>query len=142
MMKKSAGWTGSSEFTVDSEVRAAQGDEAALNSFSLVSGAPCGRSGAVGSRCGLVKMGDGESNMLIYDMGGGVFDGSLSIVKSGILEVRATLGDDHWHEKDFDSGAVGRRHAGVQAERVDSWIQLATKGIFFHGANHRDRFFV
>ena len=54
-----------------------------------------------------VKMGDGESKMLIYDVGGGVFDGSLSINKDGILEVRAMLGDDHLYKEDFENGTVG-----------------------------------
>ena len=68
---------------------------------------------------------DGASRMLIYDVGGGVFDGSLSITKDGILEVRAMPGDDLSHEEDFDSGT--RRRAGVQEERADSWKPLSTR---------------
>ena len=44
--------------------------------------------------------------MLINNVGGGVFDGSLSMIKDGILEVKATPCDDHLHEEDFDNGPV------------------------------------
>ena len=67
--------------------------------------------------CGPVKMGDGESNMLIHDVGGGVFDGS---------EVRATPGDDHLHEKDFDIGTVDVSMQEFKRKRADSWTQLET----------------
>ena len=58
-------------------------------------------------RAGLVKMGDGNNNMLIYDAGGGIFDGSLSIIEDGIFEVKATSPrNDHLTKQDFDDGTV------------------------------------
>ena len=99
--------------TVDSEVRAAQGSNAAQYSLvrsavhpvssqaqhqsgrALVSAAAAASASAVASvvaanACGLVKMGDGEGNVLIYDVGGGIFDGSLLIVEDGIFEERSS----------------------------------------------------
>ena len=43
---------------------------------------------------------DGKNNVLICKVGGGVFDGSLSIIEDGTFELRATPGDDHFHEKE------------------------------------------
>ena len=100
-------------------------------SFSQVSGAPCSRSDAASERqrigigsssigfgravtaCGVVKMGDGESNISIHDVGCGTCDGSVSvlIINVGIFEVMATPSDDPVHVEDFDD-----RTAGTQAE--------------------------
>ena len=38
---------------------------------------------AAASTCGLTKMGDAGNNVSIHDVGGGVFDSSISIVKDG-----------------------------------------------------------
>ena len=79
-------------------------------------------SGAAASPCGLVKMGDGECNMLTCDVGGVVFDGSLSIIKYGILEVRTTPGDDVLNEEDFDRGTVD-----VQVKRKEPTVGFGWK---------------
>jgi len=55
---------------------------------------------------GLDKKGDGETNVLIYDMGGGTFDVSLLTIEDGIFEVKATAGDTHLGGEDFDSRVV------------------------------------
>ena len=44
---------------------------------------------------GLDKKGKGESNILIFDLGGGTFDVSLLTIDDGIFEVKATAGDTH-----------------------------------------------
>eukprot|EP00397_Hematodinium_sp_SG-2012_P025695 GEMP01026864.1.p1 GENE.GEMP01026864.1~~GEMP01026864.1.p1 ORF type:complete len:648 (-),score=168.04 GEMP01026864.1:336-2279(-) len=55
---------------------------------------------------GLDKKGDGETNVLIYDMGGGTFDVSLLSIEDGIFEVKATAGDTHLGGEDFDNRVV------------------------------------
>merc|ERR1719439_251943 len=42
---------------------------------------------------GLDKGSDKETNVLIYDLGGGTFDVSLLTIEDGIFEVKATAGD-------------------------------------------------
>lgn len=55
---------------------------------------------------GLDKKGRGESNILIFDLGGGTFDVSLLTIDDGIFEVKATAGDTHLGGEDFDNRLV------------------------------------
>lgn len=55
---------------------------------------------------GLDKKGQGEKNVLIYDLGGGTFDVSLLTIDNGIFEVKATAGDTHLGGEDFDNRLV------------------------------------
>ena len=55
---------------------------------------------------GLDKKGDGERNVLIFDLGGGTFDVSLLTIEDGIFEVKATAGDTHLGGEDFDNRMV------------------------------------
>jgi len=55
---------------------------------------------------GLDKKGQGEKNVLIFDLGGGTFDVSLLTIDEGIFEVRATAGDTHLGGEDFDNKLV------------------------------------
>jgi len=50
---------------------------------------------------GLDKTG-GESNILVFDLGGGTFDVSLLTIDSGVFEVLSTNGDTHLGGEDFD----------------------------------------
>lgn len=50
---------------------------------------------------GLDKTG-GESNILVFDLGGGTFDVSLLTIDSGVFEVLSTSGDTHLGGEDFD----------------------------------------
>merc|ERR1719244_829818 len=43
-----------------------------------------------------------EKNILVYDLGGGTFDGSLLTIDNGVFEVVATNGDTHLGGEDFD----------------------------------------
>ncbi|CAL5426683.1 unnamed protein product [Camellia sinensis] len=45
----------------------------------------------------------GEKNVLIFDLGGGTFDVSLLTIEEGIFEVKATAGDTHLGDEDFDN---------------------------------------
>jgi len=56
---------------------------------------------------GLDKKGaEGESNVLIFDLGGGTFDVTLLTIDGGIFEVKATAGDTHLGGEDFDNRLV------------------------------------
>ncbi|XP_020867125.1 probable mediator of RNA polymerase II transcription subunit 37b [Arabidopsis lyrata subsp. lyrata] len=50
---------------------------------------------------GLDKKG-GESNILVYDLGGGTFDVSILTIDNGVFEVLSTSGDTHLGGEDFD----------------------------------------
>ena len=51
---------------------------------------------------GLDKKGQGEKNILIYDLGGGTFDVTVMTIEDGIFEVKSTAGDTHLGGEDFD----------------------------------------
>ena len=55
---------------------------------------------------GLDKAKNKESNVLIFDLGGGTFDVSLLSIDDGIFEVKATAGDTHLGGEDFDNRLV------------------------------------
>ena len=47
-----------------------------------------------------------ERNVLIFDQGGGIFDVSLLTIEDGISEVKATAGENHLGNEDFDKRMV------------------------------------
>jgi len=47
-----------------------------------------------------------ESNVLIFDLGGGTFDVSILTIEDGIFEVKSTAGDTHLGGEDFDNRMV------------------------------------
>ncbi|XP_006772898.2 PREDICTED: LOW QUALITY PROTEIN: heat shock 70 kDa protein 1-like [Myotis davidii] len=55
---------------------------------------------------GLDKAGQGERQVLIFDLGGGTFDVSILTIDDGIFEVKATAGDTHLGGEDFDNRLV------------------------------------
>ena len=52
---------------------------------------------------GLDKKTPDETQVLIFDLGGGTFDVSLLSIDDGIFEVKATAGDTHLGGEDFDN---------------------------------------
>ncbi|XP_057797882.1 heat shock cognate 70 kDa protein-like [Salvia miltiorrhiza] len=52
------------------------------------------------------KGGSGETNVLIFDLGGGTFDVSIVTIDEGIIEVKATAGDTHLGGADFNNRMV------------------------------------
>ena len=54
---------------------------------------------------GLDKKG-GESQIIVYDLGGGTFDVSLLQIEDGVFEVLATAGDTHLGGEDFDQRII------------------------------------
>ncbi|MDD4930912.1 MAG: molecular chaperone DnaK [Candidatus Colwellbacteria bacterium] len=53
-----------------------------------------------------ISSGDGEKNILVFDLGGGTFDVSLLTIEEGVFEVKATGGDVHLGGEDFDNRMV------------------------------------
>lgn len=51
---------------------------------------------------GLKDKSEGETNVLIFDLGGGTFDVSVLSLDDGVFEVKATAGDTHLGGEDFD----------------------------------------
>merc|ERR1711874_450858 len=47
-----------------------------------------------------------ETNVLIFDLGGGSFDISILTIEDGIFEVKSTAGDTHLGGEDFDNRMV------------------------------------
>ena len=54
---------------------------------------------------GIYKKG-GESQIIVYDLGGGTFDVSLLSIDDGVFEVLATAGDTHLGGEDFDNRVI------------------------------------
>lgn len=55
---------------------------------------------------GLDKKTDKETNIIIFDFGGGTFDVSLLSIEDGVFEVKATAGDTHLGGEDIDNVIV------------------------------------
>jgi L1 cell adhesion molecule like protein len=55
---------------------------------------------------GLDKKTDKETNILIFDLGGGTFDVSILTIEEGIFEVKSTAGDTHLGGEDFDNRLI------------------------------------
>src|SRR6202043_199629 len=49
---------------------------------------------------------DNEATILVFDLGGGTFDVSLLEMGEGVVEVRATSGDNHLGGDDWDQRIV------------------------------------
>ncbi|KIY43257.1 binding protein, partial [Fistulina hepatica ATCC 64428] len=48
----------------------------------------------------------GESQIIVYDLGGGTFDVSLLSIDDGVFEVLATAGDTHLGGEDFNNRVI------------------------------------
>ncbi|OWZ27008.1 glucose-regulated protein [Cryptococcus neoformans C23] len=55
---------------------------------------------------GLDRSGKQESQIIVYDLGGGTFDVSLLSIEDGVFEVLATAGDTHLGGEDFDNRVI------------------------------------
>lgn len=53
-----------------------------------------------------LNKGEGERQIIVYDLGGGTFDVSLLSIESGVFEVLATAGDTHLGGEDFDNRVI------------------------------------
>ena len=54
-----------------------------------------------------LNKGDKEQTILVFDLGGGTFDVSLLDIGDGVVEVKATSGDNHLGGDDWDERVVG-----------------------------------
>jgi molecular chaperone DnaK len=50
--------------------------------------------------------GDAEQTILVFDLGGGTFDVSLLEIGDGVIEVKATAGDNHLGGDDWDEALI------------------------------------
>ncbi|KAH9911205.1 heat shock protein 70 family [Fomitopsis serialis] len=66
---------------------------------------------------GLDKKG-GESQIIVYDLGGGTFDVSLLSIDDGVFEVLATAGDTHLGGEDFDNRVMDYLIKQSRAEKA------------------------
>jgi molecular chaperone HscC len=72
---------------------------------------------------------DDESRFLVFDLGGGTFDVSILEIFEGIIEVRASTGDNHLGGEDFNDLLVARMLArfegdwGKDARHEDALVQ-------------------
>ncbi|MBL8769874.1 MAG: molecular chaperone HscC [Phenylobacterium sp.] len=70
-----------------------------------------------------------ETRFLVFDLGGGTFDVSILEIFEGVLEVRASSGDNRLGGEDFNEILVARMRArfgealGLKLERVDALTQ-------------------
>ncbi len=70
-----------------------------------------------------------ETRFLVFDLGGGTFDVSILEIFEGVLEVRASSGDNHLGGEDFNEILVARMRArfdaalGMGLQRVDALTQ-------------------
>jgi molecular chaperone DnaK len=76
------------------------GDIAGLNVLRIVN-----EPTAAALAYGLDK-GDSEHTILVFDLGGGTFDVSLLEIGEGVIEVKATSGDNHLGGDDWDQRVV------------------------------------
>ncbi|MBA8827352.1 molecular chaperone DnaK [Saccharopolyspora lacisalsi] len=53
-----------------------------------------------------LEKGENEQTILVFDLGGGTFDVSLLEIGEGVVEVRATSGDNHLGGEDWDDRIV------------------------------------
>jgi molecular chaperone DnaK len=53
-----------------------------------------------------LNKGDKEQTILVFDLGGGTFDVSLLDIGDGVVEVKATSGDNHLGGDDWDAAVV------------------------------------
>ncbi len=83
---------------------------------------------------GIDKSG-GESNVLVFDLGGGTFDVTLLTIDEGIFEVLATSGDTHLGGEDFDQRVMGhfmrvmKRKNGVDISGDKGALQILRKEV-------------
>ncbi|KZP15174.1 HSP70-domain-containing protein [Athelia psychrophila] len=66
---------------------------------------PSPTAAAIAIAYGLNKK-DGETQIIVYDLGGGTFNVSLLSIDDGVFEVLVTAGDTHLGGEDFDNRAI------------------------------------
>lgn len=79
---------------------------------------------------------DEHEPFLVFDLGGGTFDVSIVEMFDGIIEVRASSGDNHLGGDDFNSAIIALARAALETEtplddkdpqRLDARLQVAAE---------------
>jgi len=77
---------------------------------------------------GLDRSGKAESQIIVYDLGGGTFDVSLLSIDDDVFEVLATAGDTHLGGEDFDnrvmttwSSNTSEKATSMSARTLEPW---------------------
>ncbi len=79
---------------------------------------------------------DEHEPFLVFDLGGGTFDVSIVEMFDGIIEVRASSGDNHLGGDDFNSAIIALARAALEAEtplddkdpqRLEARLQVAAE---------------
>ena len=87
-----------------------------------------------------IHLRDGESKFLVFDLGGGTFDVSVLDLFDGVMEVRASAGDNHLGGEDFVTVLVERffetarvpaslRHDAAFMQRLVAQAELAKRAL-------------
>lgn len=87
-----------------------------------------------------IHLREGESKFLVFDLGGGTFDVSVLDLFDGIMEVRASAGDNHLGGEDFVTVLVERffetskapatlRHDAAFMQRLGAQAELAKRAL-------------
>lgn len=63
---------------------------------------------------------DAESNLLVYDLGGGTFDVSILEVFEGVMEVKATSGDAYLGGEDFTKALATHLESKLEGVKLSS----------------------
>ena len=78
---------------------------------------------------GLATKLEQETNVLVFDLGGGTFDVSILTMEDGIFEVKSTNGDTHLGGRDFDFRSADRIKKEIKREHGKD---ISTKEAAFH----------
>merc|ERR1740117_2349482 len=70
---------------------------------------------------------DSDTNVLVFDLGGGTFDVSVLAMEGGIFEVKATGGNTRLGGEDFDAAAVAFLIQGFKKANKDAVITERAK---------------
>ncbi len=87
-----------------------------------------------------IHLREGESKFLVFDLGGGTFDVSVLDLFDGVMEVRASAGDNHLGGEDFVTVLVERffetskapaalRHDAAFMQRLVAQAELAKRAL-------------
>jgi molecular chaperone HscC len=67
------------------------------------------------------------TTFLVFDLGGGTFDVSILELFDGVMEVRASAGDNFLGGEDFDDALVG--HVLAESAELATWLQESGEGV-------------
>lgn len=67
------------------------------------------------------------TTFLVFDLGGGTFDVSILELFDGVMEVRASAGDNFLGGEDFDDALVG--HVLAESPELATWLQESGEGV-------------